>query len=669
MKALFLFFLCAAPALLLHAQPSLLPRPRQCEWDKGSFRTDRPYRFENLSGMDVRPVANLLERAGTTQTTRLVRCERSTEWSGRPEAYRLHVSRDTVRIAATDEAGFLRAAQTLRQLVQDERLKCCRISDFPAYSWRGLMIDVSRHFFDTDCLKRQIDLMAAVKLNRLHLHLTDAAGWRMEIKRFPRLTEIGAWRTDSLWKTWWNDTPRHYASARTPGAYGGFYTQQELRELVEYAAQRGITVVPEIEMPAHSEEVLTAYPELSCTHEPYKQADFCPGSEETFQFLQEVLVEVMQVFPSVYIHLGGDEAGKASWADCPRCRQRMWQLGLHGVDELQHYFMQRMARFLEQHGRHMLAWDEVTAPGLPEGTAIMVWRDASTACQAARLGYEVVMSPGAFCYLDSYQDAPPSQPEAIGGYLPLARVYGFAPSQSLPDSLRSRLLGLQGNLWTEYVPTQHQLEYMLYPRALALAETGWRGDESKDWTDFRRRATGVMKRLDEQSRTGAFDLRTEQGERREAGIRISHKARGAQVSYGQPYHPRYASTGAGALTDGWRGGWSPSDGRWQGFIKGDRLDVTVDLGRLQTVKKVACDFMQACGAEIYYPASFRVSVSSDGAHFTELCDRKYPSQRTVQPDIRTCCWKGRGCRARYVRIQALPAVWGGWVFTDEVVVK
>ena len=262
--------------------------------------------------------------------------------------------------------------------------------------------------------------MAQYKFNYLHLHLTDAAGWRIEIKRYPRLTNFAAWRPQASW-TEWAANGHRYTYADSCNAYGGYYTQDQLRHLVAYAAQRGITIVPEIEMPGHSEEVLTAYPELSCTHQPYQQADFCPGSIATYDFLENVLSEVMDVFPSKYIHIGGDEAAKKSWGSCPLCQQMMRQLACD-KDGLQAHLIAHMGRFLQRHGRQLVGWDEVIAANLPANTTVMVWRDTQYAHRALQHGYGVVLSPGAYCYLDAYQDAPHTQPEAIGGYLPLDKV-------------------------------------------------------------------------------------------------------------------------------------------------------------------------------------------------------------------------------------------------------
>ena len=673
LSGLLLLGMTAAPAT--SSAQNLIPMPRQVNWHKGSFSLSRPYSVVNESGTKtLNPwLDSICHRSSVTASTSHVVCLRDLRPGTakmNPEAYRLHITPDSLVVSAAGSEGFIRAAQTLQQLTDRQgRVASVDICDGPAYRWRGLMLDVSRHFFPMSFLKKQVDVMARYKFNRLHLHLTDAAGWRMEIKRYPRLTNFAAWRTDASWKTWWNDGKRHYAHEDSTGAYGGYYTQDELRSLVKYAAERGITIVPEIEMPAHSEEVLTAYPELSCTHVPYKQADFCPGSVATYDFLENVLKEVMDVFPSTEIHVGGDEAGKASWPTCPLCQQKMKELGLQNVDGLQAHLISHMGRFLEAHGRQLVGWDEVIAGNLNRNTTVMVWRGVDKAGEAIRHGYDVVLSPGAYCYLDSYQDAPRTQPEAIGGYLTLEKVYGYVPGEGLTAEEKTHIKGVQGNLWTEYVPTPEHAEYMLYPRALALAEIGWNGTEHKDYGEFRQRALAEVKLLRTEEHVNAFDLSHEVGERKERCTTVKHKALGAKVTYNLPYHEYYAADGDGSLTDGKRGGWANNDGRWQGFIKGKRFDVTLDLGRVEKVKEVSSDFMQACGPEIYYPSAYIVSLSTDGEHFTEVYRHSEKSEKTIQPDIRTYAWKGRPTAARYIRVQALPSDFGGWVFTDEVVVR
>lgn len=611
------------------------------------------------------------------------------------EAYSITIDKDGIHHTATTPLGTFRANQTLMQLALAKGgLPYCTIEDRPAYNWRGAMLDVSRHFFSIDFVKKQIDVLSQYKINRLHLHLTDAAGWRMEIKRYPRLTGLGAFRTFDSWKTWWdgradfggvNDPLRRkYMEEGQPGACGGYYTQDELRDLVKYAAQRGITIIPEIEMPAHSEETLTAYPELSCTHEPYKQADFCPGNVATYDFLEHVLEEVMDVFPSIYIHVGGDEAAKGSWAACPRCQQKMKELGIWSPDEghlatgeqlhkLQAHLIAHMGDFLQKHGRKLIGWDEVIDENLSKNTTVMVWRNADFAADAVRNGYDVILSPGSHCYLDGYQDAPNVAPEAMGGFTPLEKVYGFIPGESLSAEQREKhVKGVQGNLWTEYVPTEAQVEYMLYPRMLALAEIGWNDTAEKDYVGFKKRALKEVATL-RANGVNAFDLQNEIGNRKEFTTPIRHKALGAKVTYAAeaPYNTSaYAAAGDASLTDGLRGSWSYGDKRWQGFIGGKdyRFDVTLDLGKKTAFTTVATDFMQMCGPEIFYPEDYVVSISDDGVNFRELGRMHHESAKTVNPDVLTFMVK-KATKARFIRVQATASAFGGWLFADEVVVK
>lgn len=652
------------------ASQVLLPKPQHVTWHSGYFDTHRPIRVIATSQADsLLKVANWqLGTQDSTQDGRRGRLaffvfEKTGERCLGDGAYTLHVGRDTVKVVASTADGFRYAHATFRQLLTSCGYACATIQDAPAMAWRGAMLDVSRHFFPIDFLYKQIDALATYKFNRLHLHLTDAAGWRMEIKRYPLLTQLAAWRTNASWKEWWNGD-RRYVEEGT-GGYGGYYTQNELRHLVSYAASRGITIVPEIEMPAHSEEVLAAYPELSCTHEPYKQADFCPGNEQTFVFLENVLQEVMEVFPSVDLHIGGDEAGKASWGKCPLCHKRMVDERLGRVEELQGYLVRRIGCFLHQAGRRLIGWDEVLADSLPAEATVMIWRDTAYVRQAIARGHDVVLSPGTFCYLDGYQDAPTALPEAMGGYLPLERVYNYAPLRFLTPGERRHVRGIQGNLWTEYVPTTADVDRQWWPRLLAVAETGWTGDAVKDYADFHRRALHETARLRENG-IAAYDLAHEVGDRPESKRLVRHKARGATVTYNLPYNEKYASTGNTALTDGRRGGWDYGpESAWQGFIRGARFDVTIDLGRVKRFKRVATNFMQSSGPEIFLPAAYTVSVSSDGSSFTEVGHHEYDVTKRVTPSVETLSWKGKA-RARYIRIQARSGQFGGWIFADEV---
>lgn len=662
-----LSMLAAAALLLTPAAKAqnLIPQPQSFTAGKGFFvAKDKGYKLVNKAGSVADNIYSANWAAKAAADAKPTVLMQKLDNASSPEAYRLHVTTDSIVISAASADAFRYAWQTVEQLNTRKGIMACDVDDAPAYKWRSLMIDVSRHFFPIDFLKKQIDVMAQYKFNRLHIHLTDAAGWRIEIKRYPRLTNFAAWRPEALWKDWSNNGAK-YTQEGTDGAYGGYYTQEQLRDLVAYASQRGITIVPEIEMPGHSEEVLTAYPELSCTHEPYKQSDFCPGSIATYDFLENVLKEIMDIFPSEYIHVGGDEAAKKSWGSCPLCQQMMRQLACD-KDGLQAHLIAHMGRFLQRHGRQLVGWDEVIAANLPANTTVMVWRDTQYAHRALQHGYGVVLSPGAYCYLDAYQDAPHTQPEAIGGYLPLDKVYAYVPGADLPEAEQSKIIGIQGNLWCEYVPTEQHAEYMLYPRALAIAETAWNGTKNKNLADFRKRVlahTAILR----QKGVNAFCLKHEYGER-PASLRIaSHKARGCKVVYNQPYNNQYRAQGQATLTDGSFGGWAFGDGRWQGFIGKDYcMDVTLDLGSMQNISYIATDFMQSCGPEIYFPAEYRVSISRDNTLFKEIYSNTYPIEETPTSEYRQLSWRGKAS-ARYIRIKAKAAK--GWVFADEIVVE
>ncbi len=588
------------------------------------------------------------------------------------EGYTLEVTPRRINVEARSEAGAFYALQTLLQLAGKQtdgswRIPCCRVEDAPRFPYRGIMLDVSRNFQSKEFVLKQLDAMAHFKFNRLHFHLTDGAGWRLEIKRYPRLTEFAAWRPYRTWLDWWS-ADRHYCEASDPQAHGGFYTQEDIREIVEHARRLHITVIPEIEMPGHSEEVLAAYPELSCAGKPYVNSEFCPGNEQTFEFLEGVLTEVMELFPSEYIHIGGDEAGKGAWKSCPKCQARMKAEGIADVDGLQSYLVHRIERFLNDHGRRLLGWDEILDGGLAPNATVMSWRGAEGGLKAIRAGHDAIMTPGEYCYLDYAQDAPFTQPLSIGGYTPLRKVYSFEMSfPELTPEEQARLLGVQANLWTEYIPTPEHVEYMLYPRVLAIAEAGWSLPERRDYDDFRRRALGAVEWLREEG-YNPFDLEHEYGERPESLEPKEHLARGKRVEYRTPWHEKYAAAGETTLTDGMIGGWTYGDRRWQGFLNSD-VDVTVDLEEPTEVHYVGLTFMQSKGPYVWVPSEVEIYASQDGEHFERLT--------TVRNDISTECpdllfktfaYTGR-TSARYLRCVARSnGTPGGWLFLDEIVV-
>lgn len=662
---------------------SVIPVPLKMEQGTGCFLlSENTKLYINLQGLEAQLLENCLQalpvhlkkgkKKDTQNMLSLLITEKNHQLPS-PESYTLSVTPQQILIRATSGAGLFYGMQTLLQLAQPSgagsySIASVEIEDTPRFAYRGLMLDVSRHFSTKEFIKKQIDALAYYKINHLHLHLTDAAGWRLEIKKYPLLTEFAAWRTDPTWKQWWNGG-RKYVRFDAPGAYGGYYTQDDIREILEYARQHYITVIPEIEMPSHSEEVLAAYPQLSCSGEPYKNSDFCVGNEETFTFLENVLTEVMELFPSEYIHIGGDEAGKSAWKTCPKCQKRMTDEHLANVDELQSYLIHRIEKFLNNHGRHLLGWDEILQGGIAPNATVMSWRGEEGGIAAVTSGHRAIMTPGAYCYLDSYQDAPYSQPEAIGGYLPLKKVYSYNPVPASLTAEQAKLVyGVQGNLWVEYIPTPEHVEYMIYPRILALAETAWSAPERKSWPDFHTRALSAVADLQAKG-YHPFDLKKEIGSRPESLQPVSHLALGKKVIYNSPYSSHYPAQGNTALTDGIRGDWTYGDGSWQGFISDNRLDVTIDMEKETSIHSVTAAFMQVVGAEVFLPETVVISISDDGTHFTELRKQHFEVSKETPIRFTDISWQGEA-KGRYVRYQAQAgSEFGGWIFTDEIIVK
>ena len=598
-----------------------------------------------------------------------VKIVKSKSLAGGPEAYVLKVTHKGVTIKSSSDAGVFYALQTLRQMTGDGEIKeiqCCEIKDYPRFPYRGLHVDVSRHFRSVDFLKKQIDAMAAFKMNRMHLHLTDAAGWRLQIDAYPRLTEFAAWRPQETWKEWWAGD-RQYCLEGSAEAHGGYYTKEQMRELVEYARERHIEIIPEIEMPSHSEEVLAAYPELGCSGEPYKDSEFCVGNEESFRFLETVLEEVMDVFPSKYIHIGGDEAGKQHWKTCPKCQQRMKEEEMESVDELQSYMIRRIEKFVLSKGRRIIGWDEILDGGLAPDATVMSWRGTEGGIKAMTMGHDVIMTPGRYCYLDHTQDAPFREPESIGGYLPLDTVYVYEPVEaSMPADKLHHLKGVQANLWSEYVVTDEHAEYMYWPRTIALAETAWSQPEDKNIDNFRKR---VLHALEEMKKDGysVFDLAGEYGERKLAQTGLEHKAKGKTVIYNKPIQQWYPAAGETTFTDGVIGGWTYSDNRWQGFLSD--IDVTIDLGELIQVSYIGGTFMQLIGPGVFMPEKVDVWVSENGSDFTQVTtiwnDVSTSNADLLFKSFDVVC----DVKARYVRYHAYRSTMRGFLFLDEVVIN
>ena len=416
------------------------------------------------------------------------------------EAYTLLVTPDKVEVKASTNRGLFYGMQTLLQLLPAEiesptvisdvnwNIPAVTIEDEPRFKWRGMHLDVCRHFYSVEFIKKQMDVLAMYKINKFHWHLTEDQGWRIEIKKYPKLTEIGSKRVDE------------------GKEHGGFYTQKQIKEIVAYAAERHIDVIPEIELPGHALAALTAYPEYSCTGGPFKvrnvwgvEADiYCAGKEETFEFIEDIIDEVVELFPSEYFHIGGDEAPKAKWEECELCQARIKAEGLHDEHELQSYFIQRVEKMLVARNKKMIGWDEILEGGLAKSAAVMSWRGERGGITAASQGHDVIMTPGNWVYLDHYQGSSKVEPVAIGGYTTLEESYGYNPvPESLADDKKKHILGTQGNVWSEYLYTPEIVEHRVYPRIIALAEVSWTQLEKKDFDSFIYRMDNQFVRLDQ----------------------------------------------------------------------------------------------------------------------------------------------------------------------------
>ena len=659
----------------------IIPVPQHVNWGEGTFRMPRTLTYvTDLEGQEKADLAAWMERSvagrffpvpfvealeGDIPALRLRIADK-----GAPESYRLDVVRDSMTITAPDAAGLFYGLQSLAQLAEHtgQRIPAVTIEDAPRFAYRGFMLDVSRHFRDKEFVKRQLDLLARYKLNRFHWHLTDGAGWRIEIKKYPELTDFAAWRPYSCYTEWYYGD-RRYCHRDDPAAEGGYYMQEEIREVVEYARALHITVIPEIEMPGHSEEVLATYPQLACSGKPYVNKDLCIGNEETFEFLKNVLSEVIELFPSEYIHIGGDEADKASWATCPRCRTRMRQEGLEDVDGLQSYLVHRVEVFLNGKGRRLLGWDEILQGGLAPDATVMSWRGSEGGIAAARAGHQAVMTPNSYCYLDYCQDDPTREPAAAAAFVTLEKAYSLDPA---PDSLGvdvvPMILGVQGNLWCEHVPTGEHAEHMIWPRLMAIAEVGRSLPERKDYDDFHARVLDAVAWMQERG-YHPFDQKNAVGDRPESIEPVLCLSTGKPVVYHTPYSPKYAAVGDGSLTDGLRGDWNYGDGRWQGWLDTD-IDLVVDLGECCSVKHIAADFMQGFYADIWMPRAVEISVSNDNKAYTMLATVENDVPFDFRQDCyRTFGWTGES-QGRYIRLKAFhnghP---GGWIFTDEIIVE
>ncbi|WP_186758078.1 beta-N-acetylhexosaminidase [Echinicola salinicaeni] len=691
-----LLFILSVSVIDLHAQNfDLIPKPVALERTNGNFKVDDQLSVY-INKMNLEDHAVLLKAGlGLSNASIKLSNDSQTRDNGiylsidkqkaniHKDYYQIDITEDQIILIGASKSSLLLAVNRLVQLnlLQENRdlLPAISLIDYPRFDYRGLHIDVSRHFFPVPFLEKMIDMMAIYQLNTFHWHLTDGPGWRLEIKEYPLLTQKAAFRTHGVWKDWW-DSSRQYMHEGDPQAYGGYYTQEEAAALVEYAGKRGITIIPEIEIPGHSEEVLAFYPELSCSGKPYTQSEFCLGNEKTFEFLENVLAEVIEIFPSEYIHIGGDEASKKAWSTCKKCQRRIDEEGLDDEEELQSYGIRRIEEFLSSKGRKLLGWDEILEGGLAPGATVMSWRGENGGIASAKAGHEVIMTPGAYCYFDKYQTNPATQPLAIGGYLPIDKVYSYDPVPQVLTKEEGKLIkGVQANVWTEYISSQEHAEYMIFPRLLALAEVAWIAPEEKEWNDFFKRLQSHYRLLQlkginyyrpiaevtiksvadtikqaslvsiSAERYGADirytldgtdpdkDSKIYNGPFYEKGIKeikaaivlsdeemgpvnskelVYHLGVGSEVKYLQGYSQKYAAQGDKTLVNGMLGNFTYSDGQWQGF-EGKDLDVEIRLNEPEMISDVKVPFMQIIGPGVFLPSELAVSWSLDGREFSE----------------------------------------------------
>lgn len=616
-----------------------------------------------------------------------------------PGAYLLVVSEDKVIIQSSSDEGAFYAVQSLLQLMPPQifsnkkenakwEIPCMQIEDAPRYKWRGMHLDVSRHFFPKEFIKNYIDYLAMYKLNRFHWHLVDDQGWRIEIKKYPKLTEIGAWRVDREKITWRERERQKEGEAAT---YGGYYTQADIKEIVEYAAERHIDVLPEIEMPAHVLSALSAYPEVSCTGGPFTVPPgtywpnidiYCAGKEKTFEFLEDILNEVIELFPFEYIHIGGDEADKTEWKKCPDCQQRIKDEGLKDEAELQSYFIKRIEKFLISKNKRLIGWDEILEGGLAPEATVMSWRGMQGGIDAAKQGHDVIMTPMSHCYFNFYQGKPEFEPEAFGGYLPLKTVYQFEPTPAeLTEEESQFVLGGQANLWSEFVPSTENAEYMIFPRIAALAEALWTKKDLRNWNGFEDRikhhfaiydfmkisyaksiytvfitplpdeeTSTLYVALEKESSLPEIYYSTDESEPAISSLKYTTPIRieksltikaasfidGSAVSkvtvqkfynhhalLKKPqlkfrYSDNYNGGGEYGLTDGIRGSENFGDGSWIGF-RGDDLEAVIDLEGIKFLKKISVGFLQKISSWIFFPSTVEYYISTDGKNFQLVC--------------------------------------------------
>ena len=585
-----------------------------------------------------------------------------------PGAYTLSIQPKGITIRTADERGAFYALQTLRQMSDAGGgvLACCEVTDRPRYPYRGLMFDVVRHFRSKEAVLRQLDAMAMVKMNRMHFHLTDNEGFRILLDCCPDVARKNAFGDarffHDILSTTYSYTPAEEPEGYVTGTYyddgkicGGYYSKDDIREILSYAAERHIEIIPEIEMPGHNRALLKARPELFCTGRNHPNDNVvCVTQEETYAFFEAVLKEVAELFPSEYIHIGGDEAKKANWSACDRCRAVMAREGLTSVDQLQSRFIRRIEKSLNAMGKKLIGWDEILEGGLSDNATVMSWRGSAGGAKSIAMEHDVIMTPSTYYYFDSCQDAPYKEPRAFNSCLPLQHVYSYDPEKDIArilgeaytPELAKHILGVQANLWTEGVITDPHFEYMLWPRAFAVAETGW-SEAPKDYDRFRSNSERLCGRLGTMG-INCFDLSTEVGERKAALQEIPRLTRDAKVSF--RFNNGSKRDHLPQLTDGHLGGWSTRDTTQWVSSGGGKVQMVVDLGKVQPLHYIGVEMAEHPLRKRFFPKKMQIGISRDGVHFTPV-DFDMPLWPDERKDFQIVMFGTTvSGEARYIRI-------------------
>ncbi|MCC9019762.1 glycoside hydrolase family 20 protein [Flavobacterium lipolyticum] len=720
----------------------IIPKPKQLVLKQGNFQFSATTKFVVKDDAQKEIATVLINKFGSAAGFR-PEISNNTPKSNyvqfiedatlKNEAYLLEVNKENVSIKAKGNAGFIYGLESIRQLLPEEieskssikgvkwEIPNLTITDEPRFQWRGLMLDLSRHFFDKNYILETIDRLAMLKMNVLHLHLVDDQGWRIEIKKYPKLTEVGAWRVDQENAPW---NARQLTNPEEKGTYGGFLTQEELKEIVKYAAEKNIEIIPEIEMPAHMSSAIAAYPELACFNQRIGVPSgglwpitdiYCAGKETTFEFLQNVIQEVIAIFPSKYIHIGGDEATKTNWDKCPNCQKRMKDNGLKDAHELQSYFVKRMERYINSKGKKIIGWDEILEGGLAPEATVMSWRGTVGGTEAAKQGHDVIMSPESPCYFNFYQGPQNEEPLAFDAFNPLSKVYEFDPIVDTMTPQEARhVLGGQANLWAEYITNPKASEYMIFPRLAALSEVLWSAKENRNWSNFTYRLPSLLQRYDylginyaksaylvTASAMADLDKKvinvTLKNEFPNSDIRyvlgnknindkaikyekpipvnqttilkaslfqnskpvgrifsdtiVFHKAVGHKVNYAIPYNESYKGDGPLGMVNTIRGSKNFHDGQWQAWLVKD-MEIVIDLEKEQNIEKVTVGTLESQGAGIYFPIQLTVLVSKDGSNYKEVGKINRPFAVNVNSELKDFKINFEKQEARFVKVIA-----------------